>query len=78
MRIAGLRPAAARTVARGTPGPAGGFSLFHLDAGGRLAAVESVSDAAGFLAGKRLIAAGRPLDAARPADPATPLAALAA
>jgi 3-phenylpropionate/trans-cinnamate dioxygenase ferredoxin reductase subunit len=71
VQIAGLRPVQGRSVARGS-------SFFHLDAGGRLACVESVSDPAGFLAGKRLIAAGRPLDPARLADPATPLAALAA
>jgi 3-phenylpropionate/trans-cinnamate dioxygenase ferredoxin reductase subunit len=71
VQIAGLLPPAPRSIARGS-------SLFHLDAEGRLACVESVSDAPGFMAGKRLIAAGRVLDPARLADPATPLTALAA
>jgi 3-phenylpropionate/trans-cinnamate dioxygenase ferredoxin reductase subunit len=71
VQIAGLLPPAAHRIARGA-------SLFHLDAAGRLACVESVSDAPGFMAGKRLIAAGRTLDPARLADPATPLTAVAA
>jgi 3-phenylpropionate/trans-cinnamate dioxygenase ferredoxin reductase subunit len=41
-------------------------------------AVEAVSAAPEFMAGKRLIGLGRPVDAAQLADPATPLAALAA
>ena len=71
VQIAGLLPPAPRSVVRGG-------SLFHLDDEGRLGCVESVSDAPGFMVGKRLIASGRVLDPARLADPATPLTALAA
>ena len=54
------------------------LAVFHLDAEGRVQAVEAVSAAPDFMAGKRLIGLGRPVDIAKLADPATPLAALAA
>ena len=78
IQVAGLAQGAARAVLRGDPSATDRLAVFHLDAAGRVQAVEAVSSAPEFMAGKRLIGLARPVDAARLADPATPLAALAA
>lgn len=78
IQVAGLAQGAARAVTRGDPAAGDRLAVFHLDAAGCVQAVEAVSSAPDFMAGKRLIALGRPVDAARLADPLTPLAALAA
>jgi len=78
IQVAGLAQGAARAVTRGDAAAADRLAVFHLDAAGAVQAVEAVNAAPEFMAGKRLIALGRPVDAARLADPATPLAALAA
>ncbi len=78
IQVAGLAQGAARAVTRGDPAATDRLAVFHLDAAGRVQAVEAVSAAPEFMAGKRLIGLGRPVDAAKLADPATPLAALAA
>ncbi len=76
IQVAGLAQGAARAVTR-VDAP-DRLAVFHVDAAGRVQAVEAVSAAPEFMAGKRLIGLGRPVDAAMLADPATPLAALAA
>ncbi len=75
IQVAGLAQGAARAVTRLRTTDK--LSVFHLDAMGRVQAVEAVSSAPDFMAGKRLIGLGKPVDAAALADPAQPLAALA-
>ena len=76
IQVAGLAQGAARAVTRLQT--ADKLAVFHLDAAGCVQAVEAVSSAPDFMAGRRLIGLGRPVDAAALADSATPLAALAA
>jgi 3-phenylpropionate/trans-cinnamate dioxygenase ferredoxin reductase subunit len=76
IQVAGLCQGAARSVVRGDAPDR--LAVFHLNAAGAVQAVEAVNAAPDFMAGKRLIAQGRPVPAERLADPATPLAALAA
>jgi 3-phenylpropionate/trans-cinnamate dioxygenase ferredoxin reductase component len=80
IQVAGLCHAAATSVVRGDPAGAGAdrLAVFHLDATGAVQAVEAVSAAPEFMAGKRLIALGRPVPAEHLADPARPLQSLAA
>lgn len=75
LKIAGLIPARPRTVLRGDPA-AGRFALFHQDTvrhGGGIVAVETANSPAEFMAGKRLVASGRPVDPEKLADPEVPL-----
>lgn len=76
IQVAGLAQGAARAVTRGDAPDR--LAVFHLDAEGRVQAVEAVSSAPDFMAGRRLIGLGRPVDAAALADPTQSLAALAA
>jgi 3-phenylpropionate/trans-cinnamate dioxygenase ferredoxin reductase subunit len=77
IQVAGLLAGSTATVIRGDPRP-DRLAVFHLDAAGAVQAVEAVNAAPEFMAGKRLIALGRPIAMERLADPATPLAALTA
>lgn len=75
LKIAGLLPDHPSTVLRGEPA-SGRFTLFHQDSArhdGSILAVESANSPADFMASKRLIASGRPVDPVRLADPAVPL-----
>jgi 3-phenylpropionate/trans-cinnamate dioxygenase ferredoxin reductase subunit len=79
VQVAGLCQGAPTTVVRGDPAGAGDrLAIFHLDAAGAVQAVEAVSAAPEFMAGRRLIALGRPVPADHLADPARPLQSLAA
>jgi anthranilate 1,2-dioxygenase ferredoxin reductase subunit len=62
-------------ITRGDPA-GGSFSLFSLDADGRLEAVAAVNSGRDVGASRRLMAAGKIIDAARLADPATALRTL--
>lgn len=76
LQIAGIPFDVQRTVVRGDPA-SGKFSLFHLDAEGRLQAVEAVNAAQDFVAGRQLVGAAARPDPARIADPAVPARELA-
>ncbi len=67
LQIAGLLQPGTRAVLRGDPA-AWAFSIFHLDDGNRLRAVESANRPADFMAAKLLIAKGVALDEAVIAD----------
>ncbi|MBE3200310.1 FAD-dependent oxidoreductase [Frankia sp. CH37] len=67
LKIAGVLHGGFETVVRGDPG-AGRFSLFH-HRDTELVAVETANAPADFMAGRRLLAAGRPVDPGRLADP---------
>ncbi len=69
LQIAGLPYDAVSVVIRGDPS-AGRFSVFHLDAGARVRAVEAVNAPADFMGGRQLIGARRAVDPARLADTA--------
>ncbi len=68
LQAAGLPQGAAASVLRGDPAE-GRFALFHLDPAGAVQAVEAVNAAPEFMAGKRLVGAGRPVRPERLADP---------
>ncbi|WP_292132143.1 FAD-dependent oxidoreductase [Brevundimonas sp.] len=76
LQIAGLPFDADRQVVRGDPS-AGAFAVFHL-AGDKLVCVEAVSAPPEFMAGKKLIAAAAPVDAAKLADVSVSMKAVAA
>ncbi len=59
------------TLVRGLP-ETGRFAVFHLR-DNAVAAVEAVNSPQDFMAGKLLIAAGRPVDRSLLADPAVPM-----
>ncbi|MEM8572107.1 MAG: FAD-dependent oxidoreductase [Pseudomonadota bacterium] len=67
LQIAGLSEGHDKAVVREGSRP-GSFSVFYLS-GGALRAVDAVNAPADFMAGKRLIATGMPVDAERLADP---------
>jgi 3-phenylpropionate/trans-cinnamate dioxygenase ferredoxin reductase subunit len=67
LQIAGLLRPDCRAIVRGDPA-SGAFSVFHIDAAGRLMTAECVSKPADFMAAKLLIAKGVALDDAI-ADP---------
>ncbi|MGW0035145.1 NAD(P)/FAD-dependent oxidoreductase [Gordonia sp. NPDC003376] len=67
LKIAGLVHHGVTTVVRGEPG-AGKFGIFHLDRANRVVAVETANAPALFMAGKRFIASGVEIDAARLGD----------
>ena len=71
LQIAGLARPGDTLVARGDPS-ARKFAVFHLRSGA-LAAVEAVNAAPEYVAGRRLIAEGKTVDAARLADPTVPM-----
>jgi len=71
LQIAGLLRPDCRAIVRGDPA-SGAFSVFHIDAAGRLMTAECVSKPADFMAAKLLIAKGVNLDDAI-ADPDVPL-----
>ncbi len=75
LQIAGLPYDVARTVQRGGPP---GLAVFHLDAEGRVQAVEAVDRPADFAGGRMLIARRRRVDADRLADAAVALRDLTA
>ncbi|KQY50987.1 MULTISPECIES: NAD(P)/FAD-dependent oxidoreductase [unclassified Nocardioides] len=75
LKIAGVVAAPYDTVLRGEPAT-GSFALFHHH-GGRLVAVEAANANADFMAGRRLLASNRPVDADRLGDPTVPLRELA-
>jgi 3-phenylpropionate/trans-cinnamate dioxygenase ferredoxin reductase subunit len=73
MQYAGYHGDAGRLVWRGDPDhPAGPWTACWL-AGSRLVAVLAVDRPRDLLQGRRVIASGAPVDAARLADPAVPL-----
>jgi 3-phenylpropionate/trans-cinnamate dioxygenase ferredoxin reductase component len=75
LKIAGILEGAYDTAVRGDPA-AGSFALLHHRAGAPVA-VETANANADFMAGRRLLAADRPVDAERWSDPATSLRELA-
>lgn len=72
LQIAGLLEAGTRAILRGDPA-SGAFSVYHLDARGRLRTAECVNRPADFMAAKLLIARGPALDEAIVSDPDAPL-----
>ncbi len=76
LQIAGLPFDVASTVLRGDPGE-GRFAVFHLDAQGRVQAVEAVNAPPEFMGGRLLIASRRQVDPERLADPAVSMKAVA-
>lgn len=75
LQLAGLRVDADTVVLRGEPA-SGSFALFHLR-GDVIRAVEAVNAPAEFIAGRKLIARGQAIDAARLHDAATSMKELA-
>jgi 3-phenylpropionate/trans-cinnamate dioxygenase ferredoxin reductase subunit len=75
LQIAGLARAGDELVRRGDPA-ARKFAVFHLR-GGRVAAVEAVNAAPEYIVGRRLIADGTPVSAARLADATIPMKSIA-
>jgi 3-phenylpropionate/trans-cinnamate dioxygenase ferredoxin reductase subunit len=75
MQIAGLIKPGDGAVVRGDPG-ARKFAVFHLREG-KLAAVEGVNAAVEYMIGRKLIASGAAVDAARLADPSVPMKSFA-
>jgi len=75
LQIAGLARPTDTLVQRGDPASRK-FSVFHLR-DGKVAAVEAVNAAPDYLIGKKLIAEGKPVDAARLADTAIAIKTLA-
>jgi 3-phenylpropionate/trans-cinnamate dioxygenase ferredoxin reductase subunit len=75
LQIAGLARPTDALVQRGDPS-ARKFAVFHLR-DGKVAAVEAVNAAPEYLIGKKLIADGKPVDAARLADLSVPMKSLA-
>ncbi|HWA68687.1 MAG TPA: FAD-dependent oxidoreductase [Rhizomicrobium sp.] len=75
LQIAGLARPTDTLVARGDPANRK-FAVFHLR-DGKLAAVEAVNAAPEYMIGKRLIADGKPVEAARLADLSIPMKTLA-
>jgi 3-phenylpropionate/trans-cinnamate dioxygenase ferredoxin reductase subunit len=61
LQIAGIAFDSDHIVVRGSPDGAS-FSIFHL-AGERVVSVEAINSAAEFMAGKKLIASGKSVDA---------------
>jgi 3-phenylpropionate/trans-cinnamate dioxygenase ferredoxin reductase component len=76
LQIAGLARPTDTLVPRGDPATRK-FAVFHLR-DGKVAAVEAVNAAPEYLVGKKLIADGVAVDAARLADPAIPMKQMAA
>jgi 3-phenylpropionate/trans-cinnamate dioxygenase ferredoxin reductase subunit len=76
LQTAGVAEGADEAVVRGDPAAAR-FSVWSLK-DGRVLAVDAVNDPASFLASKKIIAGGAPVDAKKLADPATDLKSLAA
>lgn len=74
LQIAGLAQPGDTLVQRGDPA-ARKFAVFHLR-DGKVAAVEAVNAAPEYLIGKKLIAEGKPVDAARLADVSIPMKTL--
>ena len=75
LQIVGLSDGCDRTVIRGEPGQRS-FAVYYLR-GGIPIAVDAVNAPRDFMMGKKLIAAGGPVDPARLADPAVPLREIA-
>jgi 3-phenylpropionate/trans-cinnamate dioxygenase ferredoxin reductase subunit len=75
LQIAGLARPTDTLVARGDPANRK-FAVFHLR-DGKLAAVEAVNAAPEYMIGKKLIADGKPVEAARLADLSIPMKTLA-
>jgi len=74
LQIAGLARPGDTLVQRGDPA-ARKFAVFHLR-DGKMAAVEAVNAAPEYLIGKKLIAEGKPVDAAKLADTSIPMKTL--
>lgn len=75
LQIVGLATADAHTVVRGRA-DSNSFAVFHLH-DGKVIAVEAINAPPAFLAGKKLTASGKPVDAAALADPAVDLKTIA-
>lgn len=75
LQIAGLARPTDMLVQRGDPASRK-FAVFHLR-DGKVAAVEAVNAAPEYMIGKKLIAEGRPIDAARLADLSVPMKQMA-
>ncbi|MFA6117264.1 MAG: FAD-dependent oxidoreductase [Sphingomonas sp.] len=67
LQIAGVPFDADRQIVRHTPDKENSFSIFHMS-GDRIVAVEAVNALGDFVAGKKLIMAGQPVDIARLSD----------
>jgi 3-phenylpropionate/trans-cinnamate dioxygenase ferredoxin reductase component len=74
LQIAGLARPTDTLVQRGDPASRK-FAVFHVR-DGKVAAVEAVNAAPEYMIGKKLIAEGKPVDAARLADTAVPMKSL--
>jgi 3-phenylpropionate/trans-cinnamate dioxygenase ferredoxin reductase subunit len=74
LQIAGLARPTDTLVLRGDPANRK-FAVFHLR-DGRIAAVEAVNAAPEYMIGKKLVAEGKPVDAAKLADLSTPMKTL--
>ena len=74
MQIAGLLQPGDGMVLRGDPG-ARKFAVFHLR-DGKVGAVEAVNAAPEYIAGRKLIAEHRPVDAQKLSDPSVPIKSL--
>ena len=71
LQIAGLARPSDALVQRGDPGQRK-FAVFHLR-DGKVAAVEAVNAAPEYMIGKKLIAEGNTIEAAKLADPSIPM-----
>lgn len=67
LQIVGMPFDVVSQVVRGDPA-SGRFAVFHLDAGGRLQALEAVNSPGEFAAARQWVSAGQVIDAARAAD----------
>jgi 3-phenylpropionate/trans-cinnamate dioxygenase ferredoxin reductase subunit len=76
LQIAGVPFDTDQLLVRGDPAQAK-FAVFHLN-DRKVQAVEAVNAPPEFMAGKQLIASGRPVDVAKLADPAVSMKAVAA
>lgn len=77
LQIAGVPFDSHRLVIRGSPEDKR-FAIFHLAQDSRVLAVEAVNMAPEFMAGRTLVANGRPVDPARLADLSVPIKAIVA
>ena len=75
--MVGISTGFEQLVLRGDPTTERSFAAFYLK-GGKLIAADAVSKPQEFMFAKKLVAEGRPVDAARLADPEVSLKELAA
>lgn len=72
MKMAGVLTPGTEAVLRGDPST-GSWALFHLDADGSARCVETINAPADFMAGKKFIGTGAPLNRSALADPSISL-----